>query len=161
MNFGDEVTFTIRPFERVVDIGVDARPIKVSGQIRDGVFILGVGASEYEVPTAAVSVDASGPVAQIKEGDVELSHGFTLQVEVDSSFDPEVETEPLPPGCRIAVVRPNSRVDAELRRRGIDPDVNVIAPPDASFSVHFTDGGYLCGWAGSHGDAGNVSRTVH
>jgi hypothetical protein len=83
-------------------------------------------------------------------------------VEAELFFDPELQDEPSPPGCRIAITHPGEAVNEELKRRGIDLNsVNVIAPPDASFSVYFSESGQVDGWSGIMGSEAPAKSALH
>lgn len=145
------MSYKVRPFERVIDfsnIGGGNAPVKCTGRIEDGVFVLQLGPGVHRLPTASVSADQWGDFAEIEACRLPLEHGFVLEVEPEDLLDPGDPN--WQPGCSISLLLPEDGTTERLvRKMGIDPtNVNLIAPPRLVLSVYFHYSGVVNGVGG-------------
>lgn len=140
------ITLQVRPFDRMIDTEITAEPLRCTGSIEDGAYIVRIGDGTYHVQTFSTGVDEWGPLAVLVPYEVSLGSGVELTVDAE----PEDREQGSPLGCRIALTtrRDPSVTEQLLRSHEIDPEtVNVLDSPDALIAIRFSTGGHFRGWA--------------
>ena len=135
----------VRHFERIVGANGPDQPIRCSGRLEAGAFVLAIGQSEYRLRTQSSGSDDLGEFVLLEPSRTELAAGFVLTVEQDFSGVEFGDG----PGCSISLVKAGDRqfLEQQLVASGIRPDsVNLIVPPDAIVSLCFNEFGQVEAW---------------
>jgi len=129
----------VKPFRASID--VNGQIWDTVGQIRNGKFILSLGAIFFTLPT----VEASEDFAVVSEGEFFLENGYTLEI---SQEEPSGQYSL--PGCQVCLILPRQPHTTEKRSILDDlppmAEVNLLIPLPLKKSVSFyftSDGTYV------------------
>ena len=153
------MSFKIRLFDRVFDADGD-NPFKASAVLDGEDLLISIAGSNHRLRTVGRGADEWGEFAVIEPGEWTLDLGFVLTVEPEFSEDE-------PPGCRVRLARALDResreqIEVALRSQGVDPhSVNILAPPSASISIFFHQGGSVTGWARASSSPPQQGTSIH
>ncbi len=143
----------IRPFKEYVQREREMPMLEISGRIQEDQFVVSAMGSEINLATVSIGTDKWGVFALIEAHEQKLVNGFQVRVEIEPDED-------LPPGAVIEVFLEgvSSQVAKELARiYGLDlNNVNLRAPNQRSFSVHFSNSGVPNGMSSSYIEEGKV-----